>query len=174
MKLWMRRVGKNGLSKRGIILFFNLFLNKILIPSGWPPNLQSTFTCRSHMTLTTTRWDKEASVTILTLLMRQEADMSSDLTFVSDRTEMKAFRLLIQDTIHHSLQLQVSHKCWSVLLKLSAPSFTIPPHTPAYSPYCMSVWFSTRPKLLGDSVFLISVYLELHSKILVERRKLGR
>lgn len=63
--------------------------------------------------------------------MRQEADVS-DSTVISDGTEMKVFRLLIQFTfpiIHYNFKFQ--HGCChlSLFRKLSTPSFTILPHT---------------------------------------------
>lgn len=63
MKPWMRRTEKNGLGIKQVGFFSFLFklFPKLLISSGSLSNLQNTFPCLSHMTLTITRWDEQAS-----------------------------------------------------------------------------------------------------------------
>lgn len=117
MKPWMRRTEKNELRIKAVCrcFFFNHFLNNILTPSGSLSNLQSTFTCTSHMTLTTTRWDKQASNYKSQFIDEARGRYGKWLDHHKWQDEMKVFGLFIY-AIHHSLQLQVSAKVLIVCL----------------------------------------------------------
>lgn len=174
MKHRMGEGEKNSLRIRGMFFFFfsfsfNFYLNNKLIPPGSLSNLQSTCPCISHTTVTTTVELSGQVITFLIFLMRQEVDMLSGLTILSDRPEIKVFRLLVQYSNHHSPRLHINSLSQAQCSLLSIVPAIHPP-TPC-TVHVFLIFHQTSTPGRQDSVFSISVYLGFNSKILVERRK---